>query len=136
MFNNKKGFTLIELLIVIAVISTLSGIVIVRMTGTDDIKNDAKRNSDMEILKDAIVAYRSNNYNDCPVMNCNIGEGSCIEDLYSFLHPFLRSIPEPDPESVYNYFSNGSVCKISVKLSNCQSYQYDFNEKEYSCIND
>jgi len=69
----KKGFTLIELLVVILIIGILSGVVIVRNDEGNDVANDMKRKSDLEIIKDAAAAYRHMNFNQCPVLDCYIG---------------------------------------------------------------
>lgn len=54
--NNLKGFTLIELLIVISIISILSGIVIVSLTGeTESADNAVKRLNIAQLRTPAIV---------------------------------------------------------------------------------
>ena len=132
----KKGFTLIELLVVILIIGIFSGVVIVRNDEGNDVANDMKRKSDLEIIKDAAAAYRHMNFNKCPVLDCFIGEGSCSSDLLSYFSPFIKSIPEPDEDSTYHFYSTGETCVISVDLSNCHPYEYRFIEDNYYCLNE
>jgi prepilin-type N-terminal cleavage/methylation domain-containing protein len=50
---SKKGFTLIELLVVITIIGTLSGVVVVSLTGARASARDAIRQSDMRQIVSA-----------------------------------------------------------------------------------
>lgn len=125
----KQGFTLMEILITVSIIGLLSGFVIVQMQGGSDVAEDMKRKSDVEIIKNAIVAYRSDNYNNVPIESCNIGE-NCTEDINDLLLSYAGTIPSPDSQTYYSYLSeDGSDCLVSTELSDSSLYQY-------SCSND
>lgn len=136
MIDINKGFTLIELLIVISIIGILSSAVIIKNNETSDVASDMKIESDLEIIKDATAAYRHINFNKCPIIDCYIGEGNCSADIFSYLSPFIGSIPEPDEDSYYHFYSTGEECIISVKLSSCDPYEYRFVEDDYYCLNE
>ena len=55
--DKKEGFTLIELLVVITIIGTLSGIVLVSLTGVRSSARDAIRQSDMRQMVSAQGIY-------------------------------------------------------------------------------
>lgn len=121
---NKKGFTLLELITTIVVMGILAGFIIVQMRGTDNVGDDVKRKSDIEIIKNAIIAYKSENYNNAPIANCNIGE-NCPVQFDSALSPYIGSLPEPDPKTTYTYLSeDGTECSVSAVLSDSSIYEY------------
>ncbi|KUK49842.1 MAG: hypothetical protein XD75_0167 [Parcubacteria bacterium 33_209] len=118
-----------EILVTVSIIGLLSGFVIVQMQSSGDVAEDMKRKSDIEVIKNAIIAYRSDNYNNVPIESCNIGE-NCTEDINNLLLSYTGSIPAPDSETSYTYLSvDGSDCLVSTELSDSSLYQY-------SCLND
>ncbi len=70
---NKKGFTLIEVLLAVTIIGVLSGFVVVQMNGAANATKDAKRKADIDLIKNAVVSYRTENYSKTPVEDCKIG---------------------------------------------------------------
>jgi prepilin-type N-terminal cleavage/methylation domain-containing protein len=54
---NKKGFTLIEIAITVVIIGLLAGFVIVQTQDKEQLFNEVKVKSDLEILKTGIVSY-------------------------------------------------------------------------------
>jgi prepilin-type N-terminal cleavage/methylation domain-containing protein len=132
MKNFKKGFTLIELLVVIAIMGVLSGFIIVRMNETANAAKDSKRKADIEVIKNALVSYRSENYSNVPVEDCAIGE--CVA-LPTALESFLASIPnDPNSGSSYRYISNGVGCTLYATLSNGSVYQYRCDTNQISNV--
>ena len=121
---NKKGFTLLEIITTIVIIGILAGFIIAQMRGTDDVGDDVKRKSDIEIIKNAIITYKSENYNSVPIANCNIGE-NCPPQFSSALSPYIGSLPVPDPKTTYSYLSeDGTDCSVSAVLSDSSLYEY------------
>ena len=57
----KKGFTLIELLVVSTIIATLIGIASVSYVNTTKSARDAKRETDLEQIRQALETYRGEN---------------------------------------------------------------------------
>lgn len=55
--NLKRGFTLIELLVVISIIGTLSTVVLTSLNGARAKARDARRNSDMNEIRNALELY-------------------------------------------------------------------------------
>ncbi|MFH0937296.1 MAG: prepilin-type N-terminal cleavage/methylation domain-containing protein [Candidatus Daviesbacteria bacterium] len=56
-----KGFTLIELLVVITILGILAGIGLVTYSNVQKNSRDQKRLRDLQIIKQALELYRSNN---------------------------------------------------------------------------
>ncbi len=59
-----RGFTLIEMLVVIAIIGIVVSLSLFGLNGARESSRDAKRKSDLELIRAAIETYRSdcNNY--------------------------------------------------------------------------
>ena len=130
----KKGFTLIEITVAITIIGILSGFVIMQMRGSEDAAQDLKKKSDIEILKNGIVGYRSDNYNSVPIANCTIGV-DCPESFLSAITPYINSLPVPDDDSVYTYLStDGSDCNVSAVLSDDSLYEYNCSSDEFTTL--
>lgn len=118
MYKFKKGFTLVELIIAIFIIAVIATFVIVRMQESKEISDNAKREADMEIIKNGIIAYRANNYNNVPILDCAIGEGTCADDLLVYLSPYINFIPAPDDKTFYTYSSSDGIeCVVSAVSS-------------------
>jgi uncharacterized protein (TIGR02145 family)/prepilin-type N-terminal cleavage/methylation domain-containing protein len=109
-----KGFTLVEMLLVILAISILTGFVIINIQGSKNIGNDVRIVADMEIIKNGLEAYSSDNYNNVPILECTIGEEDCSEQLFDKLSPYLPSIPTSDDKVLYTYSSDGTSFIISA----------------------
>jgi len=119
---NKKGFTLIEVLVAIAIVGVLSGFVVVQMNNSANATKDTKRKADIELIRNALISYRSENYSNAPVEDCYIGE---CTTLPSSLEPFLATLPtDPDSGSKYRYVSDGTACSLYATLSDGSIYRY------------
>ena len=57
--NNHKGFTLIELIVVMSIIALLSGISLFALQAARVSGRDARRQSDLEMVRSALEMYRA-----------------------------------------------------------------------------
>jgi general secretion pathway protein G len=64
----SKGFTLIELLVVISIIGVLAAVSIFGLSGARESARDARRKSDLELIKSGLELYRA----DCNVYPSSI----------------------------------------------------------------
>jgi len=129
---NKKGFTLIEILLAVAILAILSGFVMVQMNGANNAAKDAKRKADIDLIKNAVVSYRTENYSKTPVEDCAIG--TCTS-LPTSLQPFLATIPnDPDSSKSYRYVSDGTNCSVYATLSDGSIYRYQCQSNASSTV--
>ena len=105
---NSKAFTLIELLVVIAIIGMLSSIVLVSMNSSREKARDAKRKSDLEQMRTAVLLY-ADDHNGIPKLGFGWADGGngwatnhddgtvCYSygDLEDFLDGTDSNIPDP-----------------------------------------
>lgn len=61
--QKTRGFTLIELLVVIAIIGILAGLVVVSMSGGEEVANDARVKSDLDQIRATAEILRVKNGN-------------------------------------------------------------------------
>jgi prepilin-type N-terminal cleavage/methylation domain-containing protein len=123
---NKKAFTLIELLVVITIVGILAGFITVQMNGAISTANDAKKKTNLDSIKKALVMYNVENGERYPVeTGCTIG--SCT-NFDSKMQSYLPS----SIDGSYTYESNGTNCTLSTILSSGYSYQYDCLAGTYS----
>ncbi len=125
---NKKqlAFTLIELLVAVGIIGALAGFVMVQMNKANDAAKDSTRKEDIEIIKNALVSYRSEHFDNGPVQAtpCEVGTG--CSNLDPVLESFLGKIPKDPNGTSYSYQSdNGFDCTLSAILSDGTAYEYD-----------
>jgi prepilin-type N-terminal cleavage/methylation domain-containing protein len=121
-----KAFTLIELLVVIAIVGILSGFAVVQMNGAINTANDAKKKTNLDSIKKALVMYSVENGERYPEEDgCVIGSCSTLDTA---LEPFLPT----DTEGSFVYQSDGSSFTISSVLSSGYSYEYDSSTGIYS----
>lgn len=123
----KKAFTLIELLVAVAILAVISSFVVVQMNNSADLAKDAKRKSDVDIIKNALVQYRAENYDVAPIQTSSCEIGSTCSNFDSDIQIFLESLPQ-DPDGayyIYNSNEDGSDCSITAILSDGSSYTYD-----------
>ncbi|MDD2496408.1 MAG: fibrinogen-like YCDxxxxGGGW domain-containing protein [Tissierellia bacterium] len=124
---NKKAFTLIELLVVIAIIGILSGLIIISMNGATNSANDAKRKTNIDAIRKALIIYGTLNGMNYPVQNtlCNIGAptgSNPCTNLATALAEYLPILPTDPISGYYTYISTGTDFSISAILSNGNYY--------------
>jgi general secretion pathway protein G len=122
-FPPQKGFTLIELLIVLAIIGTLTSVVMVNFLGARERGRDAERKSELRQLQAAFELYRADQgtYPPAPLPTCDT-------PLINGSATYMRRIP-CDPtgsgQHTYTYTTTGSTYTIYACLENERDGQKD-----------
>ncbi|PJC66747.1 hypothetical protein CO018_00305 [Candidatus Beckwithbacteria bacterium CG_4_9_14_0_2_um_filter_47_11] len=99
---NKKGFTLIELIVVIAIIGTLTGLIVNNLNDARARARDAKRKQDLGSFKTALRLY----YNDNQTYPANLSVD---------LTDYIKVMPEYD---TYTQDDSGNGFTLKVTLEN------------------
>ena len=116
MLNNKKGFTLV---VVIAIIGTLSGIVLVSLGGARAKARDAVRQSDMRQIVTAQELY----YADNEKYLTDSGAGDGVPAISTY----LQGIDDPlAPTAHYTWTDNTAAL-------NCTNDDYDAAVDQWFC---
>jgi len=101
----QHGFTLIELLITITLIGILSGIIAIAMIGPQRNARNAKRESDVELIRSGLEIYNA----DCgsyPPTDSVVGNGTLFGNGSSCLasNKYISKVPvDPSNGSSYTY---------------------------------
>lgn len=117
------GFTLVELLVVVSIIGILLGIAIFGLQGSRESARDAKRKSDIELVRAGLELYKS---------DCKRYPNSSGFDLFSqtqlagddsttsctSANTYITAVPKDpnDPERIYKYSSNGVTYELCSAL--------------------
>jgi prepilin-type N-terminal cleavage/methylation domain-containing protein len=103
----SRGFTLVEILVVIAIVATLSTIVISNMSGSRKKSNDTQRKSDIAEIQLALRLYKdaTGSYPSGYDTGTTVGTGGSFDSLLS---PYLPTVPKDplnaaDPTFTYFY---------------------------------
>lgn len=129
--SNPRGFTLIELLIVLAIVGTLTSILMVNFLGARERGRDAERKSEMRQMQTAFEMYRADQgtYPPAPLPACDtpLAVGSTT---------YMQKIP-CDPSNtgqhVYRYTTTGTAYTLSTCLENEKDSQKDKVNTTTSC---
>jgi prepilin-type N-terminal cleavage/methylation domain-containing protein len=122
-FNQSKGFTLIELLIVLAIIGTLTGVVMVNILSARERGRDAERKSELRQLQTAFEIYRADQgtYPPSPLPACDTA-------LAAGGTTYIQKIP-CDPtnsgQHVFTYTTTGTTYSLFACLENERDQQRD-----------
>jgi prepilin-type N-terminal cleavage/methylation domain-containing protein len=122
--KRQKAFTLVELLVVITIIGTLSGIVLVSLSGARSRARDAIRQSDIRQLVSAQGIYYG--FNDGYYTSVPPGEGGS-PSIGRYLSP-MHDPRCPGSECV-DY-----VWRTNTGDLNCDSSQLDSEAGEWFCV--
>lgn len=132
MFKDTKGFTLIEILVAVAIISMLSGITLIGLSGSRETARDNIRVSTIQQLQLTMRMYveqygsdidcESGVYIDGDVngLGGSLSTGVCNDaaQILSFIESQMGEIPHdplgPDNPDAYYYFDNNHDCLTSV----------------------
>jgi len=101
----KVGFTLIELLVVISIIGVLMAISLFGFQGARESSRDARRKSDLEMIRSGLEIYKSdcNVYPPSPLGTSLVGSGTPASCAVA--NTYISSVPKDplDPIRVYTY---------------------------------
>lgn len=116
--SKNKGFTLIELLVVATIITILSAVGLTSFINSGKGARDAKRKSDLETVRQALVLYRSDN----GAYPTGDGSATAYTNAISTLSSgnYISSPTPIDPKNdatyFYRYTSNTSTFSLSATL--------------------
>jgi type II secretion system protein G len=120
----KSGFTLIELLVVISIIGILVGLSVFGLQGARETSRDAKRKSDVELIRSGLEIYKSD-CNHYPIQNGDpstvfgsslVGDG--LVSSCPATNTYINQVPT-DPTSPnlhYRYSSDGVTYEVCASL--------------------
>lgn len=117
------GFTLVELLVVISIIGVVVALSLFGLTGARESARDAKRKSDLELIRASIETYRS----DCSTYPAALTSPLIGSDpppaICSTGNTYLTSAPlDPlSPSQNYLYYSDGVIYEICSHLESSQA---------------
>jgi general secretion pathway protein G len=154
MDNCKKGFTLVELVVVMSIISLLSSVVLANMNVYMAKARDARRKSDLEEMKKAIIIYYADHgsypstglgwWGQCSTFGSHALSGSNgyipnIAPAYMALLPVDPSgsnageyaCPGYFGDSCYLYKSDGISYKL---LAHCTPESYSPSDSFYDSV--
>lgn len=100
---NHKGFTLIELLVAFCIIAVLFAVVIASLSKSQAKARDARRKTDMAILKVALESYYADHNSYPPSL---VG-GQPLEDQITG-EVYLKTVPTDPKDSAVNYCYNST----------------------------
>lgn len=114
--KSNKAFTLIELLVVISIIGVLTAVSIFGLSGARESSRDARRKSDLELIKAGLELYRA----DCNVYPSSLTAGANLvgtgtPTACAVSNVYITGVPsDPIPASrayVYRTVGNGyEIC--------------------------
>ena len=96
------GFTLIELLVVISIIGVLMAISLFGMQGARESSRDARRKSDLEMIRSGLEIYRS----DCNIYPASLGSslvGSGSPTSCAVANIYISAVPTDPLGTNYSY---------------------------------
>lgn len=120
----KKGFTLIELLVVISIIGILMAISLFGMQGARESSRDARRKSDLEMIRSGLEIYKS----DCNVYPSVLGttlignetSGPCLSTHNTYI-PLVPTDSLPGRLYPYSYSAATKTYILCASLENTSS---------------
>jgi len=111
MLKNNHGFSLLELLVTIAILGTLSGLVVIRFVGAQRSARDARRLSDLRQYQSALEVY-ANSHND----KYPSGSGSLTGLCSTLSVPCIDDPRAPDQHYRYAIDGAGTEYTLWAKL--------------------
>ncbi|MBU2543013.1 type II secretion system GspH family protein [Patescibacteria group bacterium] len=121
--KSKLGFSLIELLVVATIMIVIATIGLVSYSQATRNSRNAKRKSDLEAVKQALVLYRND--------NSQYPSGTNFTSMLTTINDYISFNSVSDPKSPtydYTYSSDASVFELCATLetkSGIESYCID-----------
>lgn len=116
MMNKKTktlfGFTMIELLVVTTIIIILTSIGLVSYTSANRSARNGKRKADIEMVRQALVLYRTDNSTYPATSNFT----NMLTTIADYTSSTTVTDPKNDVTYFYSYSSNGSTFTLSARL--------------------
>ena len=129
MSKKEKGFTLIELLVVVAIIGTLSGLVLVAMGGARKKARDSVRKSDMRQVLSAQAMYYGDNESYLTNAEKLIGTVE-IPSYLRILHDPLC----PDGSCSSGWSAKDYTWEANTGTLDCSDNDYDAIAGQWFCV--
>lgn len=111
-FKQQLGFTMIELLVVTTIIIVLTAIGLVSYTSANRNARNGKRKADLEMVRQALVLYRTD--------NGSYPSGSVFNNMMTTISDYTSATTVTDPKNegvyVYSYTSDGIEFTLSAYL--------------------
>lgn len=129
--SSQQGFSLIELLVVATIIIVLMTIGLVSYRSASRNSRNAKRQSDLESVRQALVLYKNDN-SEYPDPAAADGTNAAFEEMLTTIVDYISFSSLTDPKNVdsyvYTYSSDGSTFQLCSNLetdSGADSYCID-----------
>lgn len=111
-FKQQFGFTMIELLVVTTIIIVITAIGLVSYTSANRNARNGKRKADLEMVRQALVLYRTD--------NGSYPSGSVFNNMMTTISDYTSATTVTDPKNegvyVYSYTSDGIEFTLSAYL--------------------
>lgn len=125
MIKKTAGFTLIELLVVISIIGVLMAISLFGMQGARESSRDARRKSDLEMIRSGLEMYKS----DCNVYPSVLGttlvgnetSGPCLSTHNTYISLVPKDPLDPNRLYPYSYTVATKTYTLCASLENAGS---------------
>ena len=112
LFNRQRGFTMIELLVVTTIIIVITAIGLVSYTSANRNARNGKRKADLEMVRQALVLYRTD--------NGSYPSGTVFNNMMTTISDYTSATTVTDPKNegvyVYSYTSDGIEFTLSAYL--------------------
>lgn len=116
MINKKTktlfGFTMIELLVVTTIIIILTSIGLVSYTSANRSARNGKRKADIEMVRQALVLYRTDNTTYPATSNFN----TMLTTIADYTSSTTVTDPKNDATYFYSYSSAGATFTLTARL--------------------